>query len=891
MPGRYREYGRSDDPVVEEMDSGFVGFNSRLRPDQLDQGVLSLSENGRLDVNGEWQVRKGVDVLNPPFTVGADSVRLPTSAEFVSLPNGDPGPDPTSNIARLPFIPEGIEINGTTVTVDLIGHIYLEGDEIELVGVVPGALPDPNGIHTIDTVTADSFTFEITDTGTGSYTITEGQNTTLVFQLPFDPVNQTQSTTLFNPSVGTLLLDESATSFVRSATSYSDPNVDAGSPNSQYILLCTSRIVKAINLFTGQNFNCLIPSNESIIPQADMLQVFNRIFIFRNGQVALENKKFFEPIRIKSATISTDEVTIETFIPHGLDVDNKIGITNIGFTSNDPNGIQDIISTTSTTITYQVDSSVADTYTVDETTNIVPAFLPVKNGEFAQPLTITVEDKDFVIDDGTCTISNFINFGDTAIEATDTIEIRFAQDNSELGALVGKFFDVVSATPSTDASTDDGELTFFVDHPDFTSNNSHDIQFGKPVSISLGFTHMPMPEFGVYHQRRLVVPYRFVQSTDDILGTIITPNGVKDEILFSDILDSDTYDQVYAKFRFNAGTSDFLVGLHSFSDDKLLVFNRNSIHLAVGSGDLGSIQTQLLTNEVGCVARDSIVQVGNNVLFLSDNGVYGANFQDLYNLRGNEVPLSEAINPQITLINKKLWDQSSAVYFDNRYYIAVPMNKEIRSIDENGNETLTIQEAQFNNAVLVFNFLNKQWESVDMVDNANFEYKQLLVAGDRDTRGVYCMGRNGGIHKLDSTLNGDDRIITTVALPGQDPDDLVRTPQVAGVMKTRMYTAKTIDRKKWNNFDLHIQSADNIESDMYLTGITENIDGTIDLKELSTYIDGQLGANEDVSVRGRLGNKRAYGFQMLLDRPQGRPRVRALKVGATEAFRSTNEAI
>jgi hypothetical protein len=38
------------------------------------------------------------------------------------------------------------------------------------------------------------------------------------------------------------------------------------------------------------------------------------------------------------------------------------------------------------------------------------------------------------------------------------------------------------------------------------------------------------------------------------------------------------------------------------------------------------------------------------------------------------------------------------------------------------------------------------------------------------------------------------------------------------------------------------------------------------------------------------GNKRAYGFQMQLDRPQGRPRVRALKVGASEAFRSTNEA-
>ncbi len=123
MPGRYREYGRSDDPVVEEMDSGFVGFNSRLRPDQLDQGVLSLSENGRLDVNGEWQVRKGVDVLNPPFTVGADSLRLPTSAEFVSLPN---------ILAGREIVPERIQEACTAEMLAKEVSHYLDTDNTDL---------------------------------------------------------------------------------------------------------------------------------------------------------------------------------------------------------------------------------------------------------------------------------------------------------------------------------------------------------------------------------------------------------------------------------------------------------------------------------------------------------------------------------------------------------------------------------------------------------------------------------------------------------------------------------------------------------------------------------------------------------------------------------------
>ena len=62
-----------------------------------------------------------------------------------------------------------------------------------------------------------------------------------------------------------------------------------------------------------------------------------------------------------------------------------------------------------------------------------------------------------------------------------------------------------------------------------------------------------------------------------------TPSDNLDEVIISDILDADTYDQIYGQYRFNAGTADFNVGLLSFADDKLVVFNRNSIHLVQGS--------------------------------------------------------------------------------------------------------------------------------------------------------------------------------------------------------------------------------------------------------------------------------------------------------------------
>jgi hypothetical protein len=107
-----------------------------------------------------------------------------------------------------------------------------------------------------------------------------------------------------------------------------------------------------------------------------------------------------------------------------------------------------------------------------------------------------------------------------------------------------------------------------------------------------------------------------------------------------------------------------------------------------------------------------------------------------------------------------------------------------------------------------------------------------------------------------------------------------------------MFTNKSIDRKKWNNFELQVQSSIDLKSDFFITGITENVDDTIDLKQLSSYLDNDLlSEDEDVSIRGRIGNKRAYGFQFKIDRTTGRPRVRALKVAAAEAFRSIREAI
>ena len=69
MP-RYSGYGANDSKIVDEFDTGYFGFNNRFRPDQLKSGILADSRNGRMDLNGEWQVRKGIENITSELVAG-----------------------------------------------------------------------------------------------------------------------------------------------------------------------------------------------------------------------------------------------------------------------------------------------------------------------------------------------------------------------------------------------------------------------------------------------------------------------------------------------------------------------------------------------------------------------------------------------------------------------------------------------------------------------------------------------------------------------------------------------------------------------------------------------------------------------------------------------------
>ena len=720
---RYDTYGATDDQVVEDLDQGFSGFNNKLRPDQLPSGVLTESNNGRMDLNGEWQPRKGMEIFSSPFAAAVFTVPFYL---YESIPA-------VSSYSRTDQV---ITVNFASA------HGINNNTGVNISGLSYTGTINPNGNFTATVVDSDTITYTVTGlavTPTGTMTVTG------------------------------MKIDDGAVNFIEASCEFSDPNNDS---ESYIAIVATNSTVLVKTSDSGATtVELTYPAGETVPEGSDVIQAFNKLYIFRKGQIAMQ-----------------------------WDGD---------------------ISTTT--------------------------FSLVANGDYTQPTPLEITDLDFASGIATATVSST-----SSLLVGDELTVTTAGSS---GYSVGDTVRVRSITSST-------VFTFVTDKADDT-NKSATVE--KQTSIGLGFSHMPAPAFGVSHQRRLIVPYQF-----DITGSsgsaTITDRNIVDEALFSDILDADTYDRVYGQFRFNAGAADFIVGFHSFSDDKLVVFNRNSIHIVDNSLDLGSSNSQLVTSEVGCAARKSIQQIGNKMIFLSDNGVYALDFMDLYNLRGQDIPLSAPIEGTIQRINKAHIDKAVSVYFDNRYYIAVPLD-----------ESLT------NNALLIYNFINQKWESIDSINNNDWEYTHLEVGGSGSERGVYCMNRNGGVHKYESRSDDTDNYVVQV---GQSS---INT-QINASAISRMFTVGSIDRKKWNNFELHLQSSENNVSDANLEAITENIDAIIDLGTVANINGEELAIDEDVSLRGRFGNKRAYGLQFKLTTTKGRPRLRALKVAGATTVRSLQKA-
>lgn len=298
--------------------------------------------------------------------------------------------------------------SGEVLTINFASAHGITTGDIVNIDVTAGGTVDPNGNHSC---TASSSTqIQITITG-----------------LDAEP---TGAMNVKGPK-----LDTSASNFIHAACEFSDPNNEAAS----YIAAVgtQSTILVKTSDSGATTVTLTYPSGESVPEGSNIIQAFNKLFIFRKGQIAL-----------------------------------------------------------------QWDGDVSTT-----------TFSLVSNGTFTQPTPIPISDLDFASGTATATVSST-----SSLLVGDVLTITTAGTS---GYTVG---DTVTVSEVTNSTT----FKFPTDKADDTNKTA---TVSKPISIGLGFTHMPAPEFGIYHQRRLVVPYRY-----DITGSsgsaTITDKKILDEALF-----------------------------------------------------------------------------------------------------------------------------------------------------------------------------------------------------------------------------------------------------------------------------------------------------------------------------------------------------------------------
>jgi hypothetical protein len=815
MPA-YRSFGGLDDNILTDGDPSFVGMNQRLQPNQLQAGEVVLSKNGRMD--GYWQPRKGIALRSGALASSGSPLRLPFF--LINSNKAISSAASSSNVVTLTF---GSAHGLTGTAYATLGNVQVTTEPIT--GIKAGS-------YQMTVASATTLTF--------SYTIAD--NPTLTVNGTYGYINSQ--------------IDDDAVTSILGSCLFSDPT----SNNDESIILATGLNAKKVNLTTYAVTNIPYPGSAVLSGEVNMIQAFDRVYLFRDG-----GNQSFEWLPqgrvITAAALSSNVVTV-TVKAHGLDTGDQVTLSDLTYTGTNPNGLRTITVVTADTFTFSL-TSTNETYGVTNAKMVASGFTKVLGGAYTAQQAFTINSSAVAVSDGllTATVT-----GNTTIQVGDFVTIHYTEI-PQLSQLQGNQYQVVSASST--------EIKFYVPAGDITAGGSDSFEFGGRFSIGGGFTHMPAPPWGSYFQRRLWVPFWYDVS-DTALSPDYTDRNERDQILASDILDGDTYDQIFSQFRITAGIADFTVGFHSFYDDNLIVFNRNSIHRVRGTqGSLEDTVVTELTSEVGCLARKSIVGFANVVFFLSDNGVYAIEFLDEYNLRGASEPLSKNIQPFIDRINKSLADKSVGIFYDNRYYIAVPLDTVAGANDATGNNT-----------ILIYNTLNKSWESVDTFANGEFNILNMHYGkvGARNT--LFYINDQGGIHEA----NASDTPIDSASL---DPLGGSTTYNVLYELQTRGYTLGTYDRKKFSVAQVQCQANDQ-NTDAVFQFSTEDPDSDkYQIGQINTLIGQDLPPNETANLRMRIGNARGFYGQLTIlpnlsgSQGVGRPKVNSISVDATVTNRQT----
>jgi hypothetical protein len=377
----------------------------------------------------------------------------------------------------------------------------------------------------------------------------------------------------------------------------------------------------------------------------------------------------------------------------------------------------------------------------------------------------------------------------------------------------------------------------------------------KPPIYWTGTGSFVRAEGGIPAEGPTYKKMRSVPWASYIQNRLIIPDG-RDQVAISDYLDADLYDPFWQSFRAGAGGSDYIVAVHPWVEGSALVFARKSIWLATlaqnpsidGTGfaiNTAVAKLELITDEIGCSARNSIATAGRYVFFLSDAGVYRLDTQLDLKLRGDTRPLSDPVADQFERIDQSKVQRAFGLWHNNRYTLAVPT---LDSPDDT------------NDLVITWNALNDQWESRDIYD---IGVDALIVGTYSDARRVFNVRRTGKLYLLDEKADGTD-----------DEPSGSNVDQYSGIIKTRRYNMGNMHSKRFTRALSNVVLPD--------TGSITVKANLINPDAEITLLPGQsndTGVGEDYTLKQPIRRK-AHAAELIFQTNLQRPEIRNASIEA-----------
>lgn len=283
-----------------------------------------------------------------------------------------------------------------------------------------------------------------------------------------------------------------------------------------------------------------------------------------------------------------------------------------------------------------------------------------------------------------------------------------------------------------------------------------------------GTEPIPSSDHGLFFGNRLLVPHS------------------RDMVAVSDYLNYTRYAPIMSSFRVQQGTDGDITGIQRVNTTTLAVFKSNSIYMVSNIyGNLNDAILDEVTRDFGAISFKSTVPVGNDVWFLSSKrGVCSLSVAANGKVTAVQQPISEPIQPLIDRINWNYAHRAVAATYNNRYYLACPID---------GSEKC--------NAILVFDMLQKSWSGYD--SGSAVDVKEFVQMEYEGKRRLFFLSNDGYINLYDDDLTMCGFVDEVGATDGD-----ITLEQVSDEVVTRGYTANNITQKKWRGAEVHITTND-----------------------------------------------------------------------------------